>query len=47
MGYTTKTKFNYPNGCKLCNLEMIEIYGVNKTATLNKRSERQSKCVHY
>ena len=44
---TTKTKFNYRNGCKLCNLEKIEIDKVNKSISLNKRNERQSLCIHY
>ena len=40
-----KTKFNYRNGCKLCNLENIEIDRVNKAVFLNKRNERQSLCI--
>ena len=43
----TKTKFNYRKGCKLCNLEKIQIDKVNKAVSLNKRNERQSLCIHY
>ena len=43
----TKTKFNYRNGCKLCNLEKKEIDRVKKEVSLNKRNEKQSLCIHY
>ena len=39
-----KTKFNYRKGCKLSNLENIEIDKVYKAVSLN---ERQSLCIHY
>ena len=43
----TKSKFNTKYGCKLCNLEKIEIDKSDKNITLNKKSERQNICIHY
>ena len=43
----TKLKFNTKFGCKLCNLEKIEIEKSDKNVTLNKKSERQNICIHY
>ena len=43
----TKSKFNTKFGCRLCNLEKIQINKTDKTKTLNKKSERQNICIHY
>ena len=42
-----KIKFQYLFGCKLCNLEKIEIDKSDKNITLNKKSKRQNICIHY
>ena len=43
----TKSKFNTKFGCRLCNLEKIQIDKTDKTKSLNKKSERQNICIHY
>ena len=43
----TRSKFNTKYGCKLCNLEKIEIDKSDKNITLNKKSKRQNICIHY
>ena len=43
----TIQKFNTKFGCKLCNLEKIEINKSDKNITLNKKSEIQNICIHY
>ncbi len=43
----TKSKYNIRNGCKLCNIEKLEIAKLNNSEALNKRHELQSGCVHY
>ena len=43
----TKSKYNTKFGCKLCNLEKIEIDKSDKNITLNKKIERQTICIHY
>ena len=43
----TRKKFDLKSGCKLCNLEKIEISQIKKEESLNKRTELQSICPHY
>ena len=43
----TRKKFDLKSGCKLCNLEKIEISKIKKEESLNKRTELQSICPHY
>ena len=43
----TKSKFNTKFGCRLCNLEKIQIDKTDKTKSLNKKSERQNICIQY
>ena len=43
----TKNKYNERNGCKLCNMEKIEISNLNSNESLNARTELQSGCIHY
>ena len=38
----TSSKFNTKFGCKLCNLEKIEIDISDKNITLNKKSENKT-----
>ena len=42
-----KKKYNLKNGCKLCNVEKIEIFNVKKSESSNKRNELQTGCLHY
>ena len=43
----TKSKFNSKFGCRICNLEKIQIDKTDKNKSINKKSERQSICIHY
>ena len=43
----TKNKYNLKNGCKLCNVEKIEILNVKKSESSNKRNELQTGYQHY
>ena len=43
----TRKKFTRKYGCTLCNLEKIAIWNADKSNSLNKRKELQTKCPHY
>ena len=45
--YLSKSKFNTKFGCKLCNLEKIEIDIPDENIALIKNSKRENICIHY
>ena len=48
MGNTKQTsKLSAKFGCRICNLEKIQIDKTDKTKSLNKNSESQNICIHY